>query len=247
MTAFSARDDAGARPLTARLPGLSGGAVHRARAIFGRPRTAAFPPPIWPCMSCCPRWTAASFWASSASRKPQPRDAAAIFAPLIHAPDPDLIAAVARVAVAPAARPAPRRAVMLSTYPGKAHQLAHAVGLDALASCGEILGIPHQDLGPRLMAERHDMAAGRLPCRAGHPAPAPARRPAAAWGAPETDPLVRDGAFRFRRHPRDDALIALQPERGEAQTRADDYHDLSRTPRHAYVAFYLWLRHRPMR
>jgi len=33
-----------------------------------------------------------------------------------------------------------------------------------------------------------------------------------------------------------------QPERGEAKTRDGTYHDLSRTPRHAYVAFYLWLR-----
>src|SRR6185312_580876 len=32
------------------------------------------------------------------------------------------------------------------------------------------------------------------------------------------------------------------PERGEVQSRATDYHDLSRIPRHAYVAFYLWLR-----
>jgi cobaltochelatase CobN len=37
------------------------------------------------------------------------------------------------------------------------------------------------------------------------------------------------------------AIIALQPERGEVKTRVDDYHDLDRTPRHAYVAFYLWL------
>jgi cobaltochelatase CobN len=37
-------------------------------------------------------------------------------------------------------------------------------------------------------------------------------------------------------------LVALQPERGDVTTRDDDYHDLSRTPRHAYAAFYLWLR-----
>jgi cobaltochelatase CobN len=37
-------------------------------------------------------------------------------------------------------------------------------------------------------------------------------------------------------------LVALQPERGIPQARDDDYHDLSRTPRHSYVAFYMWLR-----
>ena len=36
--------------------------------------------------------------------------------------------------------------------------------------------------------------------------------------------------------------IALQPERGHLMARDADYHDLSRTPRHGYVAFYLWLR-----
>ncbi|MGD9865172.1 MAG: cobaltochelatase subunit CobN, partial [Pseudodonghicola sp.] len=51
-----------------------------------------------------------------------------------------------------------------------------------------------------------------------------------------------DGAFRFSAIRSGNALIALQPERGEVKTRAEDYHDLARTPRHAYVAFYLWLR-----
>ena len=50
------------------------------------------------------------------------------------------------------------------------------------------------------------------------------------------------GAFRFRALRRGRALIALQPERGEVAARDGEYHDLSRTPRHAYVAFYLWLR-----
>ena len=39
-------------------------------------------------------------------------------------------------------------------------------------------------------------------------------------------------------------LIALQPERGTPAARADEYHDLARVPRHAYVAFYLWLQRR---
>ena len=59
---------------------------------------------------------------------------------------------------------------------------------------------------------------------------------------PENDPAVRDGAFHFAAHRRGNCLVALQPERGEVTARDADYHDLSRTPRHAYVAFYLWLR-----
>jgi cobaltochelatase CobN len=65
---------------------------------------------------------------------------------------------------------------------------------------------------------------------------------AAAWGDPKTDPAVRDGAFHFAALHRGHALIALQPERGEVSSRDADYHDLARTPRHGYVAFYLWLR-----
>ncbi|MDZ4135653.1 MAG: cobaltochelatase subunit CobN, partial [Paracoccaceae bacterium] len=50
------------------------------------------------------------------------------------------------------------------------------------------------------------------------------------------------GAFHFKALLRGDTLIALQPERGEVSARDSDYHDLARTPRHGYVAFYLWLR-----
>ena len=53
---------------------------------------------------------------------------------------------------------------------------------------------------------------------------------------------VRDGAFHFAALHRGHALVALQPERGNVSSRDADYHDLARTPRHGYVAFYLWLR-----
>jgi cobaltochelatase CobN len=37
-------------------------------------------------------------------------------------------------------------------------------------------------------------------------------------------------------------LIAVQPDRGRAATRKTDYHDALLPPRHAYIAFYFWLR-----
>ena len=58
----------------------------------------------------------------------------------------------------------------------------------------------------------------------------------------EDDPAVENGAFHFAAVHRGHAIIALQPERGAPKDRDDDYHDLSRVPRHGYVAFYLWLR-----
>jgi cobaltochelatase CobN len=39
------------------------------------------------------------------------------------------------------------------------------------------------------------------------------------------------------------ALVALQPDRGRRADRTAEYHDPRRSPRHSYVAFYLWLRH----
>jgi len=48
--------------------------------------------------------------------------------------------------------------------------------------------------------------------------------------------------IHFQASRRGHVLVALQPERGEVSSRDSDYHDLSRTPCHGYVAFYLWLR-----
>jgi cobaltochelatase CobN len=64
----------------------------------------------------------------------------------------------------------------------------------------------------------------------------------AAWGEAGDDPACRDGQFQFAALQAGNALIALQPERGEVGRRDAEYHDLQRTPRHGYVAFYLWLR-----
>src|SRR5262249_38397686 len=67
------------------------------------------------------------------------RDSDLQFSHLAHRPDADRVAAVAaRVAAwrSLAEKPAAdkRIALVLSNYPGRPHQIAHAVGLDALAS-----------------------------------------------------------------------------------------------------------------
>lgn len=141
-------------------------------------------------------------------------------------------------------------ALILSTYPGKDYQLAHAVGLDALASAENILTslsgagytVEHPgDLAPRLMSETlsfpltdYQSAVSLLPQSLQDDL-------TRAWGDPQSDPDFADEAFHFRALQSGNALIALQPERGDVATRIDDYHDVERTPRHAYVAFYLWL------
>ena len=64
-----------------------------------------------------------------------------------------------------------------------------------------------------------------------------------AWGAPEADSDLRDGAFRFRAQRFGNVIVALPPDRGRAAERRADYHDPSLPPRHALVAFGLWLQH----
>ncbi|MCB2110505.1 MAG: cobaltochelatase subunit CobN [Defluviimonas sp.] len=189
-------------------------------------------------------------------KSPARRDPDLQFARFAHRADPDRTAAIARRVAGwhrLAARPATARklALVLSTYPGKAYQIAHAVGLDALASAEAILTALRQ--AGYAVEPRASLGEGLLDTRLEWPVSAyrdtlsglaaPLRDALfSAWGAPEDDPDVEGGVFRFAALRCGNALVALQPERGELARRGDDYHDLGRTPRHAYVAFYLWLR-----
>ncbi|SFH71033.1 cobaltochelatase subunit CobN [Bradyrhizobium sp. Gha] len=184
------------------------------------------------------------------------RDPDLQFSHLAHRPDEERVRAVAarvaawhRLAKKPAAEK--QLAIVLSNYPGRPHQIAHAVGLDALASVEALASdladggfnvSPVAALGERLIKQKltwsvadYRAALSRLPRVLQDDL-------AQAWGAPENDPSCRDGAFHFAAIPCGRSIIAVQPERGDAATRDSDYHDLARTPRHAYVAFYLWLR-----
>jgi cobaltochelatase CobN len=189
-------------------------------------------------------------------KQPGERDPDFDIALRLHRAEPTRIAAVAdkvagwaKLSATPAVER--RLAVLLSTYPGKDWQAAHAVGLDGFASTGAILADLHKagydvhgraDLPKALLADR--MA---WPVAAYREALATLPEPLRAdllesWGAIEDDPLVEGDAFHFPAVTLGKAIVALQPERGRRSARADDYHDLSRCPRHGYVAFYLWLR-----
>lgn len=184
------------------------------------------------------------------------RDPDLQFSHLAHRPDEERVKAVAgrvaawrNLAEKPAAEK--RLAIVLSNYPGRPHQIAHAVGLDALASVEALVSdlteagfdvAPVAALGETLLRQHltwsvadYRAALSRLPQSLQDDL-------ARALGMPESDPSCRDGAFRFAAVPCGNSIIAVQPERGDATTRDTDYHDLARTPRHAYVAFYLWLR-----
>ncbi|MFA5955405.1 cobaltochelatase subunit CobN [Hyphomicrobium sp.] len=149
-----------------------------------------------------------------------------------------------------------RVGLLLSTYPGRPDQIAHAVGLDSLesackiASCLQSAGYAVADLpaGSRDLIERLDPARSvSWPVeayRAAFEALPPAFREsvAAAWGDAAEDDAIVDGAFHFRTVFAGNLAIGLQPERGQTLDRKAQYHDPSTPPRHGYVAFYLWLR-----
>src|SRR5579872_2854460 len=189
-------------------------------------------------------------------KSPGMRDADLQFSHLAHRPDAERVSAVVnRVAAwhGLADKPASEKklAIVLSNYPGRPHQMAHAVGLDALTSVEALLSDLRdagfevgaiENLGHVLL--RRELTWGVDDYRA-----ALAKLPkslqdelASNWGAVEDDPACRNGEFHFAAVECGHAIVAVQPERGEFGTREADYHDLSRPPRHAYVAFYLWLR-----
>jgi cobaltochelatase CobN len=186
------------------------------------------------------------------------RDPDLQFSHLAHQPDRERIAAVvARVGAWQKLATTPahdkRLAIVLSSYPGRPHQIAHAVGLDALASTETLLGDltkagfdvePVDELAQKLGKATLAWGVDEYHAALKHLPQILQDNLNGAWGAPESDSQVHDRQFHFAAIRSGKTIIAVQPERGEVASRDGDYHDLSRVPRHAYVAFYLWLRQR---
>ena len=182
------------------------------------------------------------------------------YAPLTSRPHAGNIAHAARLAAALAAlrRMPPgekRLAFVLSDYPGKGGRAGYAVGLDTFASLekmaqrlaqeGYRLGdIPAAaEIARRLTGSAtdfYDVASYRKQLSR---APEDfAAAIAAQWGEPEADPACENGRFCFSVLRLGDSVVAVQPDRGRRAARKDDYHDAGLAPRHAFVAFYMWLR-----
>jgi cobaltochelatase CobN len=190
-----------------------------------------------------------------------PRDDLVQFARLVHAPHADRVDYVADIASAWARlRQKPRfgrrLACVLSDYPAKGGRVGYAVGLDTPASVVAIVDAMRSagyDFGDGVEAEAviADLSQGpeTAVIRVADYVERFARLPDAfrgrvtdVWGAPEADPAARDGAFMFRALRLGKLIVSVQPDRGRADARKDQYHDLALPPRHAYVAFYIWLR-----
>ncbi|CAO4172496.1 cobaltochelatase subunit CobN [Methylorubrum populi] len=181
-------------------------------------------------------------------------------------PDPAGIAALTERAAAwirlrRTPRDKRRLAMVLSDYPARGGRAGYAVGLDTPESARAIAadlaeaGFGAGDLptASALMAALTEGEPGFTVPLAAYAAwfdRLPEERRADLtdrWGAPEDDPLCRDGAFRFRMARADPArggglTLFLQPDRGRAADRKAGYHDPDEPPTHAYLAFYLGLR-----
>jgi cobaltochelatase CobN len=148
-----------------------------------------------------------------------------------------------------------RIGLLLSTYPGRPDQIAHAVGLDGLESALEILRrLGHEGYASGNLPESSRAlvqwlmgSAVRWPLEAYRRAfaglPGDFQETVlAAWGTPEDDALCVEECFALFAAQFGNLIVGLQPERGQIADRKAQYHDPATPPRHSYVAFYLWLR-----
>ena len=255
-TAFSGRGDDGSSPLDAPGCPVFQVALSTARRRDWDESERGLSPADLAMHVVLPEVDGRIFTGVVSFKSPEKRDPDLQYSRFAHRAEDARIAAVVervlgwqRLAQTPAATR--KLALVLSTYPGRDDLLAHAVGLDALASVEDMLMrlagegysvTPQIGFGRSLTEQRISW-----PLADYHAALASLPQTLRddlrdAWGAVEDDPLVQDGAFYFAAQTCGNALVALQPERGDLQDREDSYHDLSRTPRHSYVAFYLWLR-----
>jgi cobaltochelatase CobN len=189
-----------------------------------------------------------------------PQDALA-FTALASRPEPDRVAMVAdRIAALARLRALSRSerrvAILMPDYPGAAGRDGYALGLDVPASVVALFdylkeaGYIVSD-APKNSRELLDaLAAGDAKLPLEHYENLLAQIPVAAaarlheaWGTPADDPDVHDGAFRFRAQQFGKLWLALPPDRGRSRERRADYHDPALPPRHALVAFGLWLQH----
>ena len=189
-----------------------------------------------------------------------------------YRPEPDRIAFVAELAkrwawLKTQDNWSKRVAIVLANYPNRDARLGNGVGLDtpagvvntlqALKQAGfEVEDIPATGnaLIERLKAgptnahehlETADITFDLEEYRAFFESlpDSVQRRVTEQWGAPESDPFVReDGCFAIPAFLCGEVAIGLQPARGYNIDPEKTYHDPDLVPPHGYLAFYAWLR-----
>ncbi len=191
-----------------------------------------------------------------------PLDLRIEFGSVRHAPDPDRVGYVARLAAAWARLARKRRsqrrlALVLSDYPARGGRSGYAVGLDTSASAAEILRLLQSegyDAGAsarsaadieRFLREPTERIRIPLSTYRGWLTALPEGLCKAideTWDDAGSDPAVTGDSFDLPVLRCGHVLVLLQPDRGLADDRKAGYHDMTCPPRHAYVALYAWLR-----
>ena len=187
-----------------------------------------------------------------AFKSARPADDALGFGGMANRPEPDRVEQVAdRVAAFLRLQATPRAerrlAVLIPDYPAAPGRSGYAVGLDVPASVLAILhdlaaagyrveGIPDN---PRALMQVLELRGAKFDISTYRSGSDTVDR---AWGRPQDDADVEDGAFRFRAIRFGNVMVAFAPDRGRASDRRADYHDPALPPRHALVAFGQWLR-----
>jgi cobaltochelatase CobN len=261
-TAFSARGDSGAgSPFdVVDAPVLQVALAGSSRELWAESDRGLSPPDL-AIHVVLPELDGRIFAGAASFKRIEAADPELGYARTIHCGDDERIAAIvaralAWIALRRSTQADKRVAIVLSAYPGRDDQMAHAVGLDAPESSVEVLNLL-RDRGYTIadapadgatLIDRLKTETIRWPLEEyrGHLTrldPALVADLEAQWGAPESDPAIAHNDFVFKAVRCGHALIALQPDRGQRADRAAEYHDPRRAPRHSYVAFYLWLRH----
>lgn len=165
-----------------------------------------------------------------------------------------------------------RVALVLANYPGSEARMGSGVGLDTPASVMELLAQLERDgwnlgdaearpaSGLALMEQLQQGIANDpkqwalRPARQGYSLDAyrqrlqqlpEAMRTAleAQWGAPEQDPMLRQGWFMVAGLQLGHVFVGIQPARAlDGKNDYASYHDAELVPPHHYLAFYFWLR-----
>ena len=184
----------------------------------------------------------------------------------------DFVAELARrwVLLARTANADKRVALILANYPTRDGRIGNGVGLDTPAAALNILkgmqaeGYPVEELPETGTALIHALLGGvtndpdsldQRPCHqsmamdeylAAFQALPEANRDAvmARWGAPQTDPMCRDGRMMIAGLRFGMTFVGIQPARGYNVDHSAVYHDPDLVPPHGYLAFYFWLRKR---
>ena len=186
------------------------------------------------------------------------------YACVLHEPEADRIAFIARLAagwvrLGAKSRDERRLALMVSDYPARGGRTGYACGLDTPESVRAIVSLLGEagyatagsdwqavEIVERLTNcnSQDTLAVPLRDYNAWLKAVPPSIRLAMdeAWGPPEDDPSMRDGAFHFPCLRAGNIIVLLQPDRGSLGDRKQGYHDTSCPPRHAYAALYAALR-----